>query len=166
MESGRFWDGSSKINQRSGCGIVIQGVDRNKWITISKVAVPLGIGTTMAAEVMGARVLTGILDLVLHKSLSIKNVSQCIDAMVKQKVWMWFPRKDEEIEKFWVSPKLYVARNRTHVIRGLCFQRSTQSTCWACFQPTLQVASTQCVGSTKGKDGKTISTFCECRVCL
>ena len=31
-----FWDGSSKINDRSGCGVVIKGVDRNKWITISK----------------------------------------------------------------------------------------------------------------------------------
>ena len=30
-----LWDGSSKINDRSGCGVVIKGVDRNKWITIS-----------------------------------------------------------------------------------------------------------------------------------
>ena len=48
-----FWDGSSKINGRSCCGVVIKGVDRNKWITISKIAVPLGISTAMAAEVVG-----------------------------------------------------------------------------------------------------------------
>ena len=35
---------------------------------ISKIAVPLGIGAAMAAEVAGACVLSGILDLVPHKS--------------------------------------------------------------------------------------------------
>ena len=45
-----LWDGSSKILCRSGCGVVIKGVDRNRWITISKIAVPLGIGSAMAAE--------------------------------------------------------------------------------------------------------------------
>ena len=49
-----FWDRSSKNNGRSGCGINIKGVDKDKWITIGKIAVPLGIGTAMAAEVMGA----------------------------------------------------------------------------------------------------------------
>ena len=34
-----------------------------------KIAVLLGIGTAMAAEVMGVCVLTSILDLVLHKRL-------------------------------------------------------------------------------------------------
>ena len=30
-----FWDGSSKNNGRSGCGVVIEGVDKDKWVTIS-----------------------------------------------------------------------------------------------------------------------------------
>ena len=77
-----FWDGSSKINDRSGCGVVIKGVDRNKWITISKIAEPLSIGTTIIAEVVGVCVLTGIVDLVLNKSLSMKNNNQCIDAVI------------------------------------------------------------------------------------
>ena len=63
--------------------VVIQGVDMNKWITISNVALPLGIGTAMAADVVGVCVLPGILDLVLHRSLSVKNVNQCIDAILK-----------------------------------------------------------------------------------
>ena len=78
------WLLGSQLQEQPKKGTVVKGVDRSKWITISKVAVPLGIGTAMAAEVMGAGVLTGILDLVLHKSLSVKNISQCIDAMVKK----------------------------------------------------------------------------------
>ena len=60
---------SSKVNGRSGCGAVTKGVDRNMWVTTSKIAVPLGVGTAMAAEVMGVCVLTSILDLALHTSL-------------------------------------------------------------------------------------------------
>ena len=78
-----FWDGSCKVNGRSGSGLVIKGVDRNKWLTISKIAVPLGIGTAMAPEVVGVCVLTGIVDLVLHKSLNVRNINQCIDEIVK-----------------------------------------------------------------------------------
>ena len=59
-----FWDGGSKINSRICCGVVIKGIDRNNWITISKVAVPLVIGTTVAPEAVGVCVLTGILDFV------------------------------------------------------------------------------------------------------
>ena len=33
-----FWDGSFKDNGGSGCGFVIKGVDREKWVTISNVA--------------------------------------------------------------------------------------------------------------------------------
>ena len=47
-----FWDGSSKINGRSGCGVVIKGADKDKWITISKIAVPLGMCSAMTAEVV------------------------------------------------------------------------------------------------------------------
>ena len=62
-----FWDGSKKTDGRAGCGVVIKGVDRDKWITIRKIAVLLKACTDMAAEVVGASVLTGILDLVLGK---------------------------------------------------------------------------------------------------
>ena len=36
-------------------------------VTISKIAIPLEVGTAMANEVVGVRVLTGILDLILRK---------------------------------------------------------------------------------------------------
>ena len=54
-----IWDGSSQVR--------IKAVDKDKRITISRIAVPLKMCTAMAAEVAGARVLTGILDLVLGK---------------------------------------------------------------------------------------------------
>ena len=44
--------------------MVIKGVDRGRWVTISRVAVPLKVGAAVAAEVAGVCVLTGILDLV------------------------------------------------------------------------------------------------------
>ena len=43
-------DGSAKDNGKSGCGVVIKGVDRNKWNTITRIA-PLKTGTAMEAEV-------------------------------------------------------------------------------------------------------------------
>ena len=62
-----FWDGSCKDNWKSGCGVVIKGVDRERWVMISIIAVLLKVGTAMTAEMMGVCVLTGILDLVFHK---------------------------------------------------------------------------------------------------
>ena len=62
-----FWDGNQKTDGRSGCGVVIKGVDRDQWITISKIAVPWNACAAMTAEVVGASVLTGILDLVIGK---------------------------------------------------------------------------------------------------
>ena len=59
------WDGSTKTDGRSGCVVVIEGMDQDKWITNSKIAVPWKTCAGMAAEVAGASVLTGILDLVL-----------------------------------------------------------------------------------------------------
>ena len=35
-----FWDGRTKTDARSGCGVVIKGVDQDKWITINKIALP------------------------------------------------------------------------------------------------------------------------------
>ena len=46
-----FWDGSFKDNGKGGCGIVIKGVDSEKCVTISEIAVPLKVGAAMAAEV-------------------------------------------------------------------------------------------------------------------
>ena len=65
-------DGSSKISGRSGCGVAIKGVDRKKWIAISKIAVPLGIGTARTADVVGVCVLTGIMDFVLNNLASVR----------------------------------------------------------------------------------------------
>ena len=76
-----FLDGSSNGDGRSGCGVVIKGADRNKWITISNNAAPLGICTAMTAEVVVVCVLTGILDLVLNESLSTKKINQRTDAI-------------------------------------------------------------------------------------
>ena len=64
-----FWDGSTKTDGRSTCGVVIKSVDPDKWITIIEITVTLWTCRSLAAEVAGASVLTGILDLVLGKSL-------------------------------------------------------------------------------------------------
>ena len=74
-----FRDGSFKDDGRSGCGIVIKEVDREKWVTISKIAVPLKVGAATAAEVIGVYVLTSVLDLILCKSLSVQNINQRIN---------------------------------------------------------------------------------------
>ena len=81
-----FWDGSSKDNGKSGCGVVIKGADRDKWVTISKVAVPLRVGTAMAAEVLGVCVLKEIFDLVFHKCLNIQNMNRYIDTPSQKSV--------------------------------------------------------------------------------
>ena len=52
---------------KSGCVVVVEGVDKGKCITISSIAVPLKVGTPMAAEVVGLCLLTSILDLVFDK---------------------------------------------------------------------------------------------------
>ena len=44
-----------------------------RWVTISKIAIPLKVCAAMAAEVIGACVLTSVLDLILCKSLSVQN---------------------------------------------------------------------------------------------
>ena len=31
-----FWDGSAKDNDKSGCGVLIKVVDRDRWVTIKK----------------------------------------------------------------------------------------------------------------------------------
>ena len=77
-----FWDGSGRDNGKSGCGVVIKGVDKNRWVTISRIAVPLRVGTAITAEVMGVCVLTEILDLVFKKSLCIQNINRCMNKIL------------------------------------------------------------------------------------
>ena len=77
-----FWDGSFKDNSKSGCGIVIKGVDREKWVTNSKIAVPLKVGTVMAAEVAGVCMLKSILGLILCKCLSVHSINQRINQIL------------------------------------------------------------------------------------
>ena len=73
---------ASKDDGRSGCGFVIRGVDREKWVTISKIAVPLKVGAAMAEEVIGVCVLTSVLDLILCKSLSVQNINQRVNRIL------------------------------------------------------------------------------------
>ena len=75
------WTAAKKTDGRSCCGVVIKGVDRDKWM--SEVAVPLETSTAMAAEVVGASGVTGILDLVLQKNLSMEAINQCVEAVIK-----------------------------------------------------------------------------------
>ena len=51
-----YWDGSFKDIGKSGCGVVIKGVDMEIWVTINRIAVLLKVGTAMC-------VLKAILDL-------------------------------------------------------------------------------------------------------
>ena len=78
-----FFDGSFKDNGRSGCGRVIKGVDRETWVTISKIAIPWKVGAAMAAaEIVGVCVLTNVFDLILCKSLRVQNISQRINPIL------------------------------------------------------------------------------------
>ena len=79
-----FWDGSCKDDGKSGCGVAIKGVDRERWVTISRSAVPLKVGTAMEAEMIEVCVLTGILDLVFRKCLCVQNTSRCIGTILKK----------------------------------------------------------------------------------
>ena len=48
-----YWYGSFNDNGKSGCGVVINGVDRGRWVTINRISVPLKVATAMASEVPG-----------------------------------------------------------------------------------------------------------------
>ena len=45
-----FWDGGKKRDGTSGWGIVIKGVDGDKWITISKIVVPFAVCSALSAR--------------------------------------------------------------------------------------------------------------------
>ena len=64
-----------ETNGRSGSGVAIKGVDWDKWITISKIAIHLRMCTAMAAAVVGVCILIGILDLVLRRNLSMEVIN-------------------------------------------------------------------------------------------
>ena len=81
-----FWDGSSKDVGKSGCELVIKAVNRDRWVTIIRIAVPLKVGTAMAAEVAGVCLVTGILDLVFSRCLCVQNIMQCINK-ISNKQW-------------------------------------------------------------------------------
>ena len=51
----------------------VKAVDREKWITISKIAVPLKVLTAMAAEVAGNSMFTGVPDLLLDKKFNMEK---------------------------------------------------------------------------------------------
>ena len=72
-----FWDGSCKGNGRSGCGVIVAGVDRGKSVTISKIALPLKVCTAMAACL-----LMSVLNLILNKNLTVGNINRCIDGLI------------------------------------------------------------------------------------
>ena len=77
-----FWDGSKKTGGRSGCGVVMKGVDRDKWITFSTIALPLTTCTAMAAEVVGSRYFDWRLGFGVG-NISVENIHQCIDEIIK-----------------------------------------------------------------------------------
>ena len=80
-----YWHGSFKDKGKRECGVVIKGADRESWVTISRIAVPsklisritvpLKVGTAIAAEVAGVCVRTGILDLVFKKCVFTVSIS-------------------------------------------------------------------------------------------
>ena len=51
-------------------------------MTISKIAIPLKVGAAMAAEIAGVCVLTGIIDLILCKCLSVQHVNHRINRIL------------------------------------------------------------------------------------
>ena len=40
-------------NGKSGCGVVTKVVDRDRWVTISSIALPVRVGTAMTAVPRG-----------------------------------------------------------------------------------------------------------------
>ena len=66
MEGGAIL-GRSQKEGTSGCGIVIQEVDREKRMTISKIAATLEVCSALSAEVASACILTRVLNLCVGK---------------------------------------------------------------------------------------------------
>ena len=62
---------------------MITAVDRENWITISKVAVPSEVYTTMA-EIAGTSMLTGALELLLVEKFNVENINRRINENLKK----------------------------------------------------------------------------------
>ena len=77
-----FWDGSCKDNEKGGCGLVVKGVDKENWVTISKIELPLRVHTAMAADMTGECLLIGVLNLILNRNLNVGSINRCIDGLV------------------------------------------------------------------------------------
>ena len=69
----------SKIMAEADVALYFLESTRDKWVTISKIAVPLKVGAAMTTEIAGICVLTSILDLILCKCLSVQNINQRIN---------------------------------------------------------------------------------------
>ena len=78
-----YWDGSFKDFEWQTwmwCGD--KRGRQEQLVTISRIAVPLQVGTAVAAEVAGVCVLTGILDLIFYKCLCAQRVNQIINRIL------------------------------------------------------------------------------------
>ena len=143
------WDGSFKDNGKSERFVVVKGVDRERWVTISKIAVPLKVGAAVAAEVAAVRVLTSIFDLIFCTCLSVQNINSMfwlmdaemvIDDRTNERVHttarMWRARKDSmEVTtgRTWhyhcMNRK--AMRTRTSVVGWTTFQIKSCTVRWA-----------------------------------
>ena len=73
------WDGATKSDDTSGCGVVIKEVDKVRWATASEIAVPsANQGSALAARVAGRSLLTEVVDLVGRENLTGKIIDCCI----------------------------------------------------------------------------------------
>ena len=86
-----YCDGSKKDTGCSGHGVVIKAVDRECWITINKIAVPLKVSTALATEIAVASVLTEVLNLSVEKKSNMQTDTDCIKRIVD----------DSETENMW-----------------------------------------------------------------
>ena len=73
-----------KTELQSGCGIVIKGADGDRWITVSKILVPLGVCSALSAEVSEACILANVLDLIFRRNFCIENIDLCIDDIIRR----------------------------------------------------------------------------------
>ena len=61
----------------------IKGVDRENWITISMVAVPLATCTAMEAEVTGACILANVTDLIYGSDQGVVELKDALITTLK-----------------------------------------------------------------------------------
>ena len=61
-----------------------KGSTGDRWVTISRIAVLLNVGTAMAAEVAGVCVLTGVFGLSFQQKLMCSEFNQCIERILNK----------------------------------------------------------------------------------